>query len=48
LTLLSERGAMALRLLLLPFSRMRPDLDALAGKRSSVAGARTVPLISSG
>src|SRR5258708_20179230 len=30
---------MTLRLMLLPFGRMRPDLDALPGKRSSVACA---------
>src|SRR3954467_11317713 len=37
--LVGERGAMALRLVLLPFGRVRPDLDALPGNRSSVAGA---------
>src|SRR6187455_1591353 len=37
--LVGERGAMTLRLVLLPFGRVRPDLDALPGKRSSVAGA---------
>src|SRR5215207_8136179 len=36
--LVGERGAMTLRLVLLPLGRVRPDLDALPGKRSSVAG----------
>src|SRR3954469_25892762 len=35
--LVGERGSMTLRLVLLPFGRVRPDLDALPGKRSSVA-----------
>src|SRR5690349_20194060 len=35
--LVGERGAMALRFVLLPFGGMRPDLDALPGKRSPVA-----------
>src|SRR3954471_12947275 len=34
-----ERGSMTLRLVLLPFGRVRPNLDALAGKRSPVACA---------
>src|SRR5215510_2696551 len=37
--LVGERGAMTLRLVLLPFDRVRPDLDALPGKRSPVARA---------
>src|SRR5262245_64315691 len=37
--LVGERGAMALRLVFPPFGRVRPDLDALPGKRSPVAGA---------
>src|SRR5262245_33839734 len=37
--LVSERGSMTLRLVLLPFGRVRPDLDALPGKRSPVACA---------
>src|SRR3954466_10643065 len=37
--LVGERGAMALRLVLLPFGRVRPNLDTLPGKRSPVAGA---------
>src|SRR5215472_11425854 len=37
--LVGERGSMALRLALLPFNRVRPDLDALAGKGSPVACA---------
>src|SRR3977135_2458690 len=37
--LVGERGAMALRLVLLPFGGVRPNLDALPGKRSPVAGA---------
>src|SRR5664279_4013531 len=37
--LVGERGAMTLRLVLLPFGRVRPDLDALPGKRSPVACA---------
>src|SRR5215475_14511948 len=37
--LVGERGAVALRLVLLPFHRVRPDLDALSGERSPVAGA---------
>src|SRR5262245_44904927 len=37
--LVGERGAMALRLVLPTFGRMRPDLDALPGKRSPVACA---------
>src|ERR1700709_2177979 len=36
--LVGERGAMALRLVLLPFGRVRPNLDALPGERSPVAG----------
>src|SRR5215217_6391988 len=35
--LVGERGAMTLRLVLLPFGRVRPDLDALPGKRNPVA-----------
>src|SRR5262245_27799436 len=34
--LVSERGAMTLRLVLLPFGRVRPNLDALPFKRSAV------------
>src|SRR3954447_7791672 len=37
--LVGERGAMTLRLVLLPFDGVRPDLDALACKRCPVAGA---------
>src|SRR5262249_25094700 len=37
--LVGEGGAMALRLVLLPFNGVRPDLDALPGERSAVAGA---------
>src|SRR3978361_1064478 len=37
--LVGERGAMTLRFVLLPFGRVRPDLDALSGKRSPVACA---------
>src|SRR6185295_8264097 len=37
--LVGERGPMTLRLVLLPFGRMRPDLDALPGERSPVACA---------
>src|SRR6266850_6987050 len=37
--LVGERGSMTLRLVLLPFGRVRPNLDALPGKRSAVAGA---------
>src|SRR6478609_10182242 len=37
--LVGERGAMALRLVLLAFGRVGPDLDALPGHRSPVAGA---------
>src|SRR5262245_66683381 len=37
--LVGERGSMTLRLMLLPFGRVRPDLDALPGKRSPVACA---------
>src|SRR6201991_3472975 len=37
--LVGERGAMTLRLVLLPFSCVRPNLDALPGKRSPVACA---------
>src|ERR1700731_2392029 len=37
--LVGERGAMTLRLMLLPFSRVRPDLDALVGEGSPVACA---------
>src|SRR6478735_8894092 len=37
--LVGERGAMTLRLVLLPFGGVRPDLDALPGQRSPVAGA---------
>src|SRR5437016_8555872 len=37
--LVGERGAVTLRLVLLPFGRVRPDLDALAGERSPVACA---------
>ncbi len=35
----SERGPMTLRVSLLPFGRVRPNLDALPGKRSPVACA---------
>src|SRR5829696_7430848 len=34
-----ERGAMTLRLMFLPFRRVRPNLDALAAQRSAVACA---------
>src|SRR3954468_13194600 len=37
--LVGERGAMTLRLMFLPFRRVRPDLDALASERCAVAGA---------
>src|ERR1041385_3087345 len=37
--LVGQRGAMTLRLVLLAFGGVRPDLDALPGKRSAVAGA---------
>ena len=37
--LVGERGAVTLRLVLLPFGRVRPNLDALPGKRSPVACA---------
>src|SRR6478752_8364786 len=37
--LVGERGAMTLRLVLLPFGRVRPDLDALPGEWSPVACA---------
>src|SRR5215213_418006 len=37
--LVGERGAMTLRLMFLPFRRVRPDLDALAAERCAVAGA---------
>src|SRR5262245_24822759 len=37
--LVGERGAMTLRLVLPTFGRVRPNLDALAGKRSPIAGA---------
>src|SRR4249920_140909 len=37
--LVGERGSMTLRLVLLPFGRVRPNLDALPGKRSPVACA---------
>src|SRR5258708_6392399 len=37
--LVGERGSMTLRLVLLPFGRVRPNLDALPGERSSVACA---------
>src|SRR5271155_5470488 len=37
--LVGERGSMSLRLVLLPFGRVRPNLDALPGKRSPVARA---------
>src|ERR1700755_1597079 len=35
--LVGERGAMTLRLMLLSFGRVRPNLDALPGERSPVA-----------
>src|SRR5688572_8739848 len=35
--LVGERGAVTLRLVLLPLGRVRPDLDALPGERGSVA-----------
>ena len=34
--LVGERGAMTLRLVLLPFGRVRPDLDALPGQRDEL------------
>src|ERR1700704_3730249 len=37
--LVGERGPMTLRFVLLPFGRVRPDLDALVGQRSPVACA---------
>src|SRR5215510_2014455 len=37
--LVGEGGSMTLRLVLLPFGRVRPNLDALPGKRSPVACA---------
>jgi hypothetical protein len=37
--LVGERGSMSLRLVLLPVGRVRPNLDALPGKRSPVARA---------
>src|SRR5882672_2414961 len=37
--LVGERGAMTLRFVLLPFGRVRPNLDALPGERSPVACA---------
>ncbi|MFK4582469.1 hypothetical protein ABIF83_005946 [Bradyrhizobium ottawaense] len=43
--LVGERGAVALRLVLLAFGRVRPDLDTLPRERSAVAARRTVPLI---
>src|SRR4051812_41640791 len=39
LVVVGERGSMTLRLMLLPFGRVRPDLDALPGKRSPIACA---------
>src|SRR5262245_24461337 len=37
--LVGERGSVTLRLVLLAFGRVRPDLDALSGERSPVACA---------
>src|ERR1043165_7993013 len=37
--LVGERGSMTLRLVFLPFGRVRPNLDALPGKRSPIACA---------
>lgn len=37
--LVGERGSMTLRFVLLPFGCVRPNLDALPGKRSPVACA---------
>src|SRR5262245_35068143 len=37
--LVSERGPMAMRVSLVPFGRVRPDLDALPRKRGSVTCA---------
>src|SRR5215204_862134 len=37
--LVGERSAMTLRLMLLPFRRVCPNLDALPAQRSAVAGA---------
>src|SRR5262249_22520679 len=37
--LVGERGPVTLRLVLLPFGRVRPNLDALPGERSPVACA---------
>src|SRR4029079_1294138 len=37
--LVGERGSMTLRLVFLPFGRVRPNLDALPGEWSPVAGA---------
>src|SRR4051794_1790683 len=41
--LVGERGAMTLRLVLLAFGGVRPDLDALPGERRPVAGAAHGP-----
>lgn len=37
--LLGELGPVTLRIMFLPFGRLRPNLDALLGERSSVACA---------
>src|SRR5215467_10390018 len=37
--LVGERGSMTLRFVLLPFGRVRPNLDALVGQRSPIARA---------
>src|ERR1700760_4212080 len=37
--LVGERGAVTLRLVLLPFGRVRPNLNALPGKRSPISRA---------
>jgi hypothetical protein len=41
--LVGERGSMTTLLFLPPLGRVRPDLDALPGKRSPSPARRTVP-----
>src|SRR6476620_678239 len=41
--LVGERGSMTLRFVLLPFGRVRPNLDALVGQRSPVTCAAHGP-----
>ena len=43
--LVGERGAMTLRLMFLPFRRVRPNLDALPPSGAPSPARRTVPLI---